>query len=146
MIRPAINIPMLLGIFVLNIPLKIVAQQAIVGSEGCGTGCSFQERQLSSPRRMADGWSKVLVEKTQLCWSGQINDPNPNDIRGCNHGAVSKRWYFAKCDGDLWGTGLASDGSDAYTQRIYDEKGSPITYNSAGAIYDKWKALCSAPH
>lgn len=47
---------------------------------------------------------------------------------------------------DFWGEGSASDGSNAYTERIYDQEGNPITYNSLGAIYSKWKALCEAPH
>jgi hypothetical protein len=117
---------------------KAYAQQAVTGSFGCGTGCSVEEKQLSSPSRMGNGWSKVLVELTERCAI--------NTGRGCREGYTSKRWYFAKCDGDLWGEGTASDGSNAYTERIYDQEGAPITYNSAGAIYSKWKALCDAPH
>jgi len=123
------------------------AQHAVMGSFGCGTGCFINEMQLSTPTRMQDGWSKVLVELRQQCWSGIKGDPNPNrGGRGCTHGATWKRWYFAKCNGDLWGEGSASDGSDAYTRKIYDEGGSPINYNAGGAIYNKWKALCQSPH
>ena len=117
---------------------KLLAQQAVIGTFGCGTGCSVEERQLSSPSRMGNGWSKVLVELTERCAT--------NTGRGCREGYTLKRWYFAKCDGDLWGEGTASNGSNAYTKRIYDQEGRPITYNSAGAIYSKWQALCNAPH
>lgn len=123
------------------------AQQAVSGSFGCGTGCSVSEIQLNTPARLGNGWSKVLVQLRQECWSGIVGDPNPNrGGRGCTHGATLKKWYFAKCDGDLWGVGSASDGRDAYTQKIYDDEGNPITYNSAGAIYTRWKALCQSPH
>jgi hypothetical protein len=123
------------------------AQQAVSGSYGCGTGCSVEEKQLSRPTRMGNGWSKVLVELRQECWSGIEGDPNPNrGGRGCTHGTTWKTWYFAKCNGDLWGEGSASDGRDAYTRKIYDDGGNPITYNAGGAIYDKWKALCQSPH
>jgi hypothetical protein len=117
---------------------KLNAQQAVTGSLGCGTGCSVKERQLSSPSRMGNGWSKVLVELNERCAT--------DTGRGCREGYTRKTWYFAKCDGDLWGEGTASNGSNANTERIYDENGSPITYNSAGAIYAKWKVLCGAPH
>ena len=117
---------------------KSNAQQAVTGSFGCGTGCSVREIQLSSPSRMGNGWSKVLVELTEKCAA--------NTGRGCREGYKRKTWYFAKCDGDFWGEGSASDGSNAYTERIYDQEGNPITYNSGGAIYSKWKALCEAPH
>jgi hypothetical protein len=62
------------------------AQQAVGGSFGCGTGCSVNETQLSSPTRMGNGWSKVLVRLRQECWSGIEGDPNPNrGARGCTH-------------------------------------------------------------
>jgi len=123
------------------------AQQAVVGSYGCGTGCKVSEKQLSSPTRMGNGWSKVLVELEQTCVDYRgIPYPKGADARGCKSGATWKTWYFAKCDGDLWGQGSASDGRDAYTQKIYDEEGNKITYNSAGAIYSKWEALCNSPH
>lgn len=117
---------------------KSYAQQAVTGRLGCGTGCWVDERQLSRPSRMGNGWSKVLVELTERC--------APNTGRGCREGYTRKTWYFAKCNGDLWGEGTASDGSNALTQKIYDQEGNPITYNSAGAIYSKWKTLCEAPH
>jgi hypothetical protein len=117
---------------------KSNAQQAVTGSFGCGTGCSVKEAQLSSPSKMGNGWSKVLVELTERCAA--------NTGRGCREGYKHRTWYFAKCDGDSWGQGTASDGSNAYTERIYDQEGNPITYNSAGAIYSKWKALCDAQH
>ena len=147
MIKADIRSALLAGLVTVSTPLAARAQQAVVGSHGCGTGCSIKETQLSSPTRMGNGWSKVLVELEQSCWSGIIGDSNPNRSgRGCTHGAKWRQWYFAKCNGDLWGAGSASDGRDAYTQKIYDDDGNPITYNSGGAIYDKWKALCESPH
>jgi hypothetical protein len=134
--------PLSVVIFLIALDLypmqKLYAQQAVTGRFGCGTGCSVEERQLSTLSRMGNGWSKVLVELTERCAT--------NTGRGCREGYTRKMWYFAKCDGDLWGEGMASDGSDAKTQRIYYEDGNPITSNAGGAIYNKWQALCNAPH
>lgn len=115
---------------------KLNAQQAVIGSFGCGTGCNVKERQLGNPSRIGNGWTKVLVELTEECAT--------NAGRGCREGYTRKRWYFAKCGGDLWGEGTASDGSNAYMERIFDQEGNPIRYNSGGAIYSKWQALCDA--
>jgi len=143
-----VRLSLLFGVLFVSQAFSIAkAQQAVRGSFGCGTGCSISETQLSTPVRIENGWSKVLVQLRQECWSGIEGDPNPNrGGRGCTHGSTWRKWYFAKCDGDLWGEGSASDGRDAYTQKIYDDEGNRITYNAGGAIYSKWEALCNSPH
>jgi len=115
-----------------------LAQQATIGFYGCGTGCSISVNQLSSPTRMGNGWSKVLVKETMSEYG----------INGrLERTSSSKFWQFAKCDGDIVGTGFKSDGSDAVTSRIYNEDGVRLDCHSAcGAVYQKWEALCNSPH
>jgi hypothetical protein len=114
-----------------------MAQQATIGGYGCGTGCSISIEQLSSPTRMGNGWSKVLVKET-----AKIFDMNGRLERK----SASTFWQFAKCDGDLLGRGYKSDGSDASTDRIYNEDGNKILDNAGGQAYGKWEALCTSPH
>jgi len=114
-----------------------LAQQATIGSYGCGTGCSISIEQLSSPTRMGNGWSKVLVKETTRIY----------DMNGRLEGKTSSTfWQFAKCDGDLIGKGYKSDGSDATTDKIYYEDGNRILDNAGGQAYGKWETLCNSPH
>lgn len=112
------------------------AQQATIGSYGCGTGCIVNIKQLSPAIRIGNGSSKVLVEETT-----RFFDPEgkPDGTR------KSKFWEFAKCNGNLYGKGFRSDGADAEARSIYDEGGRPIDYNAGGQIFLKWKTLCNAP-
>ena len=114
-----------------------MAQQATIGHYGCGTGCSISIEQLSSPTKMGNGWSKVLVKE-----STRIFDMNGSLERK----SASTFWQFSKCDSDLLGRGYKSDGSDARTDRIYYEDGNKILDNAGGQAYRKWEALCTSPH
>lgn len=120
-----------------------VAQQATIGSYGCGTGCAISIEQLASPQRIGNGWSKVLVKETTRFYGP---DGRETSFRGIQSGQSEKFWQFAKCDGDVIGKGFKSDGSDATTMKIFDEDGRKIYYNAGGQAYSKWEALCNSPH
>jgi len=124
-------------------PKGAIAQQATIGSYGCGTGCSVSIEQLSSPQRMGNGWSRVLVSETTRFYGP---DGSETSFRGIPSGQSKKFWQFAKCDDRLVGWGYKSDGSDAKTDSIYDEDGRKIDYNAGGQLYTKWAALCTSPH
>lgn len=120
-----------------------VAQQATIVGYGCGTGCAISIEQLSSPQRLGNGWSKVLVKETTRFYG---TDGRETSFRGVQSGQSKKFWQFAKCDGDVIGKAFKSDGSDATTMRIFDEEGRKIDFNAGGQAYSKWEALCNSPH
>jgi len=115
-------------------PKGAIAQQATIGSYGCGTGCNVSVEQLSSPQRMGNGWSRVLVSETTR---GSREIPSEQTRRF---------WQFAKCDDKFVGWGYKSDGSDAKIDNIYYEDGRKIVNNAGGQLYTKWEALCNSPH
>jgi hypothetical protein len=124
-------------------PKDSIAQQAVIGGYGCGTGCAVSVKQLSSPERIGNGWSRVLVSETTRYYGP---DGRETSFRGIPSGQSIKFWQFAKCDGSIVGWGYKSDGSDARTESIYDEEGRRIIYNAGGQRYSKWEALCNSPH
>jgi len=124
-------------------PRGAMAQQATIGGYGCGTGCAVTVEQISSPQRMGNGWSRVLVSETTRFYGP---DGRESSFRGIPSGQSRKFWQFAKCDGEVVGWGYKSDGSDAKTDRIFDEEGRKIDYNAGGQLYTKWEALCNSPH
>jgi len=124
-------------------PRGAMAQQATIGGYGCGTGCAVSVEQISSPQRIGNGWSRVLVSETTRFYGP---DGRETSFRGIPSGQSRKFWQFAKCDGEVVGWGYKSDGSDAKTHRIFDEEGRRIDYNAGGQLYTKWEALCNSPH
>jgi hypothetical protein len=119
------------------------AQKATIGIYGCGTGCAVYIEQISKPTRIGKGWSRLLVRETTRFYG---SDGREISFRGVPSGQSIKFWQFAKCNGDVYGWGYRSDGSDAKMQKIFDKEGRKINHNAGGQLYAKWEALCSAPH
>jgi len=110
------------------------AQDAVLTVRGCGTGCRIETTQLSTPSSMGDGWAKVLERSSMY-----IVEPNGREAK-----SVKQYWVFAKCNDRWFGQGSKSDGSDARTESIYDESGSPKSYTAAANVYQRHKKLCNA--
>jgi hypothetical protein len=118
-----------------------VAQEAILGVRGCGTGCRIETTQLSAPSRMGDGWAKVL-EKSSMYIMG-MDGIEEKYFLGRLLPAIEQYWVFAKCNDKWFGQGFKSDGSDARTESIYDESGNPKSYTAAANVYDRHQKLCN---
>jgi len=113
------------------------AQRAVVDVRGCGTGCRVETMQLSKPKKMEDGWGKVLVKET---WIEQDYD----GVDTVNDRFGGQYWFFANCLEGLVGSGKRSDRGDATISSIYTVDGYRKNVSVAGNLYERWKNLCTA--
>jgi len=94
-----------------------ISQDFVYPSVGCGTGCRIDQKALSLPEEMKDGWIRVKVEQTHRFYHSVTGEPT--DFRSRKYGSKEQRWIFAHCEKELFGDGIKADRSDAFTRDAY---------------------------
>ena len=122
-----------------------ISQDFVYPSVGCGTGCRIDQKGLSLPEKMKDGWIRVKVERTHRFYHSVTGEPT--DFRDTKYGTKEQRWIFAHCKKELFGDGIKADRSDADIRNIYwiDSLGikRPNDSTAQGNTFSQYQRLCN---
>ena len=121
----------------------------VMARYGCGSGCLVRNLQLSEPEVIKDDW--LRVEVLSQVWVNEY-DPESDSWAWKQGGArvgppESKSWWFAQCKEGLFTTNTEPELVEDSAMGVFIEdgefKGEPKTQSVYGAIFQRWKQLCS---
>ena len=122
-----------------------ISQDFVYPLVGCGTGCRIDQKGLSLPEKMKDGWIRVKVERTHRFYHSVTGEPT--DFRSTKYGSKEKRWIFAHCEKELFGDGIKADRSDAVIRNVFwtNQSGKKRPKNSTtdGFTFSNFSKFCS---
>ena len=121
----------------------------VMARYGCGSGCLVRNLQLSEPEVIKDDW--LRVEVLSQVWVNEYEAELDSWVwkqGGARVGPPeSNSWWFAQCTEGLFTTNSKPELIEASAESIFIEdgefKGEPKTQSVYGAIFQRWKQLCS---
>ena len=121
---------------------------SIPSRTGCGAGCHYRNKQLTSPEEHEDGWRRVKVKSEQWYWDYSTQDfiqgdPFKSRLEKLypdeKFDGISTYWVYAQCNQKKVSFGHPSK---ARVFNAFRKDGNPNTGSVNGSAFDWYSGLC----